>query len=205
MTSTNIAKLPLKHGDFYLVKNWISLDLFETCKDDIPWKQEQSKVYNKWFDQPRLTCNLSLDGSGSYLYSGQRRKAEKAPEIIQLLVKLVNNTVKLIDPKHPKFNYILCNYYRNGNDKIGKHADDEKDMEPDTMIASLSLGCSRFFDIYPNSSDEEKFRLELEDGDLLFMGKNSQVNYKHAVPPQKKIKEGRINLTLRVMKTANKK
>lgn len=95
---------------------------------------------------------------------------------------------------------VLANYYRDGNDIIGAHSDDEKDLAKDSIIASLSLGAERFFDIYSKDDGKKIKRIKLSNGSLLLMGKNMQKLYKHAVPVQKTVKEGRINLTWRIIK-----
>ncbi len=173
--------------------------MYDILEKEIPWKQEQSVVFGKSHNQPRLTCFLGDDGK-SYTYSGYKRIPEKfTPTLIEITKKL-QQIVNEINPDHSLYTSVLGNYYRTGVDNIGKHSDDEKDLIPDSFISSLSLGTERFFDIYDKENDKKVLRLTLENGSLLLMGKNIQKLYKHAVPKQLKIKEGRINLTWRVVK-----
>ncbi|CAK9253043.1 unnamed protein product [Sphagnum jensenii] len=135
--------------------------------------KEQSIVRGTKWNQPRLTCNFSSNGA-TYTYSNVKREALPIPDDLQWILDEVWTEVKKLDPKHPAFNYILCNYYRNGEDKIGLHSDDESELGPNTFIASLSLGATRHFDIHPKAScdgsggSEKKFRIDLHHGDLLW-------------------------------------
>lgn len=118
----------------------------------------------------------------------------------------INGRLRTID--YP-FNYCLLNYYSNGESKLGFHADDERSMVDGSPIVSVSLGAKRDFQIKPYSDLGKKkwtemgksgsMNISLSSGDLLFMGGNMQKNYKHAVPPRKRVKESRISLTFRNM------
>jgi len=90
----------------------------------------------------------------------------------------------------------LANYYRDGNDSNGWHADNEKELGIDPVIASISLGVERRFDLKHNLT-KEKISFHLSNGSLLIMGGSLQHNWKHTLAKAKKIEEGRINLTFR--------
>jgi len=157
--------------------------IFQQLLAENPWEQSQVFVFGKTHNEPRLSC---LFGDLNYAYSGATRTAhswETSPllcEIRDQLTELVRN----IRPDHPTFNAVLCNYYRDGNDKIGKHSDDETGLANNAFIGSVSLGETRFFDLQ-RKTDNEKTRLTLGSGDVVMMGENMQTLYTHAVPQQK--------------------
>jgi alkylated DNA repair dioxygenase AlkB len=98
------------------------------------------------------------------------------------------------------FNSVLLNLYRDGNDKVSWHADDEKGLGNNPTIASLSLGVTRYFDLKHKDNPELKMRIDLTPGSLVVMTGELQHNWLHQIPVQKTIKEARINLTFRTIK-----
>jgi alkylated DNA repair dioxygenase AlkB len=94
------------------------------------------------------------------------------------------------------FNSVLVNYYRNGQDSMGWHADDEPELGADPMIASVSFGEPRDFLLRHNTRKELILKLPLPSGSLLLMGKGIQLNWKHSLPKRKHAGP-RINLTFR--------
>jgi alkylated DNA repair dioxygenase AlkB len=92
----------------------------------------------------------------------------------------------------------LINLYRDGQDSNGWHADNEKELGPNPVIASLNLGATRRFDLKHNQS-QEKYCIELHAGDLLWMDNQIQNFYKHQIAKTKRVHEPRINLTFRMI------
>lgn len=184
--------------------------IFENLLETLPWQQSQVTVFGKTHNEPRLSCFF---GDAQYTYSGTARQAnpwELSPELCEIRDQLTA-LARIRRENHPEFNAVLCNYYRDGNDKIGKHSDDETDLADSAYIASVSLGESRFFDMY-RKSDNSKTRLQLNGGDVVLMGEHMQERYSHAVPPQKfqyatingkkkrvRQTQARINLTFRCL------
>lgn len=104
------------------------------------------------------------------------------------------------------YNYCLCNHYRNGEEYMGYHSDDETSLDAQTPIASITLGISRNFDIRPKKKDSQGkrsrvARIALGDGDLLIMVPPMQSHYEHAIPVEKRVAGERINLTFRRINT----
>ena len=100
------------------------------------------------------------------------------------------------------FNAVLVNYYRDGMDYVGWHSDDEVEMGPAPVIASLSLGQPRCFQVRPlqggqEGQGEQEETFLLDAGDLLLMAVGFQSRWQHRVPPQPDVTGGRINLTFR--------
>jgi len=99
------------------------------------------------------------------------------------------------------FNSVLINQYRDGNDYVGWHRDNERELGPEPVIGSLSLGATRFFDLRHRDYRENKIplqRYELNSGDLIIMRGTTQQYWQHRVPKQKRITETRINLSFRM-------
>ena len=103
-----------------------------------------------------------------------------------------------------KFNAVLLNLYRDGNDSIGWHSDDERELADGSIIASLSLGETRRFIFRRRDDHGNKIERKLNHGDLLVMRDETQKFWQHQVPKTgKKIAnkiQPRINLTFRVIK-----
>ena len=96
-----------------------------------------------------------------------------------------------------KFNSVLLNYYRDGNDTVGWHADDEPGLGLTPFIASLSLGAERDFVLRRNDDPKAKVTIALTHGSLLVMAGETQGNWQHAIPRRKRVSEPRVNLTFR--------
>jgi alkylated DNA repair dioxygenase AlkB len=106
---------------------------------------------------------------------------------------------KVEDFMKVKFTTVLLNYYRDGNDSNGWHADNEKELGKNPIIASVSFGAKRVFQMKHNSIKEQKFKIELEHGSLLIMKGTTQHFWKHQIPKSTKNVGPRINLTFRII------
>jgi alkylated DNA repair dioxygenase AlkB len=150
--------------------------------------QKPVVVYGKSLLQPRQTVSFSDKGL-AYKYSGTTCTGAPFDGFMDELRGLVEEIVGT------KFNFCLINKYRDGNDSIGAHSDDEKGMSG--PIASMSFGATRFFDVTSKCGEFEKIRTPLEAGSLIVMHPGSQKASQHAVPVQKRVKGIRYNLTFR--------
>lgn len=96
------------------------------------------------------------------------------------------------------FNSVLANWYRDGHDRMGWHADDEASLGPEPLIASLSLGAPRRFALrHRTRRDLPTAAITLEHGSLLVMAGPTQRCWKHALPAMARVTDPRINLTFR--------
>jgi alkylated DNA repair dioxygenase AlkB len=98
------------------------------------------------------------------------------------------------------FDYVFINRYRNGNDSVAWHSDNDAESDPRRAIASLSLGATRTFELRPlraSGLNHKKIAVELADGDLIVMQGATQLNYEHRIPKEPRIAGERINLTFR--------
>lgn len=99
-----------------------------------------------------------------------------------------------------RFNSVLLNLYRDGQDSMGLHSDDEPELGPDPLIASLSLGAGRRFVLRHKTLTGKRHTLRLAHGSLLLMAGRTQHAWKHGLPKTKSVAEARINLTFRWLK-----
>lgn len=175
--------------------NWKELSLEEFERIDfknIFWKQDFINLYGKK-PLPRLTSWYGDEGK-SYVYSGI--KSEPNPWNKGLLY--LKTEIEKIS--NVKFNSVLLNWYRNGEDYMNWHSDDEKELGRNPTIASVNFGETRDF-ILRNISDESiKLKIPLEHGTLLIMKGDLQHFWQHSVPKRMNIKKSRFNLTFRVIK-----
>jgi alkylated DNA repair dioxygenase AlkB len=160
----------------------------------IKWKQEQISFYGKTYPIPRKTAWYGDDGF-NYSYSGINCFPETWTEE---LLKIKTKLEELISPEN--FTSVLMNLYNDGNDKMGWHADDEKELGVNPTIASLSIGATRRFDIKHKYHRELQYKFELTSGSLLVMRGALQHHWVHQIPVQKKVVNPRINLTFRTIK-----
>lgn len=159
---------------------------------DIDWRQETISMFGKTINMPRLQAFMG-DGGIEYSYSKLTMTAEAwHPELIKLKGKIEDLTGNT-------FNSALINYYRNGQDSMSWHQDNEHELGKKPIIASLSLGATRKF-VLRHIESREKHELQLHSGSLLWMGPTLQSAWQHSLPKSKVIEEPRINITFRQIK-----
>ena len=186
-----------------LIPEWMesesALDLYKTLAHEVNWQQPLITVYGKQHRIPRLQSWQGND-SQAMRYSQKRFIAEPFhPRLLPVLYSL-NQILQATDPSAKAFNTVLLNYYRNGDDGMGWHSDDEPELGQNPVIASISLGAARAFDFRLRHDHTVKKRFILESGSLLLMLRDTQGHWQHALPKSKRMKEGRINLTFRYVK-----
>jgi alkylated DNA repair dioxygenase AlkB len=157
----------------------------------IPWRQDAITLYGKQLLQPRLTAWIG-DQDSHYSYSGLALVPQPWTPLLLDLKQRIESVAAT------RFNSVLLNLYRDGNDSVGWHSDDEAGLGP--VIASLSLGQSRNFHLrHKRRKDLPLQKIELTHGCLLLMAGATQRNYVHAVPKSAKAMLPRINLTFRTI------
>ncbi|MGY6561534.1 MAG: alpha-ketoglutarate-dependent dioxygenase AlkB family protein [Luteibaculaceae bacterium] len=185
-------RLPLKHAEARYFPNFLEnteqIALLTFLKENVQWTQGEIKLFGKTYAEPRLVAWFS---QYPYGYSGIKLSPTPIPDEI----KRVQQKIEALAGY--QFNGVLVNYYRNGNDSMGWHADNESNLGLNPTIASVNLGQSRIFHLKSVVDNEPTFKLELEGGSLLLMEKNSQTHYKHQLPKSKTKTGERINLTFR--------
>ena len=166
--------------------------LYNELLHNIPWQQDLIKVYGKEHNQPRLTALFGNDGK-PYSYSNITMQ----PHAWNLTLQKIKYQVETI--AETNFTSVLLNYYRDGKDSNGWHADNEKELGKNPVIASISLGTERVFQLKHNTDSSLKQNILLEHGSLLLMKGSTQHCWKHQIPKTNKPIAGRINLTFRVI------
>lgn len=168
-------------------------DYFRYFLDNALWQQDNIRVFGKLYLQPRLTA-LYGNNDKSYSYSGIVMDPHPFDAKLQELKGALDQLTQV------NFTSCLMNLYRNGSDSNGWHADDEKELGINPVIASVSLGQERVFHLKHKEKKEFKKRLLLEHGSLLLMKGVTQHCWLHQIPKSKKPMDPRINLTFRVIK-----
>jgi len=174
--------------EYFISSNDIDL-LFSLLRDETDWIQPQIRMFGKWVDQPRLISWQAVDDL-KYSYSGITLNPRPFSYAVSQIASKIQQKTGI------SFNSVLVNYYRNGQDSMGWHADDEPELGADPMIASVSFGEPRDFLLRHNTRKELTLKLPLPSGSLLLMGKGIQLNWKHSLPKRKHAGP-RINLTFR--------
>ena len=172
-----------------LYKGALKNNLFHQILEEVDFHVEPVIVYGKTH-YPSRQISLQGDGVDTYYYSGINHSICDFSHT----VKKIKQIVKYITGYDT--NACLLNYYPDGKSSIGWHSDDERDINQNSPIISVSLGDSRDFYIREKFGDKNTIKLRLNNGDILVMGSGTQKNYLHSVP--KRAKAGpRISLTFR--------
>jgi alkylated DNA repair dioxygenase AlkB len=174
----------------HFFKNEEADAIFEQLTTNIPWQQDDIRVFGKTYPQPRLTALFGNEGK-SYSYSNIKMQPQPW---IPLLQKIKSKVESVSDSD---FTTVLLNQYRDGKDSNGWHADNEKELGQNPIIASVSFGAERMFQLKHNSISNAKLNIVLEHGSLLLMKGTTQHFWKHQIPKTSKPISKRINLTFR--------
>jgi alkylated DNA repair dioxygenase AlkB len=192
-------------GDSLSLKLWPNFvpiaeraELLQALINETPWRETELHMYGRRVKMPRLTCWYG-EPDAVYTYSGI--KNEPLPWTQRLIA--LRDKVRRITAT--TFNSSLLNFYRDGNDYMSWHSDDEKELGSAPAIASVSLGATRRFDFRRANAEERSVHttrsIELTDGSLLLMTGNTQRDWQHGIPKASRIREPRINLTFRYVQT----
>ena len=167
--------------------------IYTELEKDILWQQDDIRIFGKTHPQPRLTALYGNEGL-SYSYSNIKME----PHPWNLLLQKIKLEVEKV--AETTFSTVLLNYYRNEKDSNGWHADNEKELGLNPIIASVSFGAERVFQLKHNSDTEQKKSIVLQHGSLLLMKGTTQHFWKHQIPKTAKPIGPRINLTFRLIK-----
>ena len=173
-----LAQLPLAYPNDVV---------FARLLAETPWRAETVVVFGKRHLQPRLTAWY---GDASYTYSGLRLEPLPWTPLLLELRAAVEAACG------QRFNSVLLNLYRNERDSMGMHSDDEPELGPGPVIASLSFGSTRTL-ILRHKRNKQTLRLPLTDGSLLRMAGATQENWLHGINKSTRSLGARINLTFR--------
>jgi len=167
--------------------------IFQTILSQVRWRQEKIKCSGKEVDIPRLTAWYG-DAGKRYVYSGIAMEPEPWLPVLLYIKSRVEEIAKF------SFNSVLLNLYRDGRDSIAWHSDDEPELGKQPVIASLSFGGERKFQLkHKVKKEQDKVGLNLTHGSLLLMKGQTQEYWQHQIPKTSKPVMSRINLTFRLI------
>jgi len=159
---------------------------------ETPWTQKTVRMYDRLVITPRLSAWYA--DAETYDHTSLRSSAPNSwtPEL--LMIK------DIVEPiAATRFNSVLLNYYRDGNDSVAWHSDSEKALGTHPIIASVSFGQVRPFDIRNKSDHSEKYSVRLEHGSLLLMKGDLQAKWDHRIAKSPRPMKPRLNLTFRTV------
>ncbi|MGJ7901608.1 alpha-ketoglutarate-dependent dioxygenase AlkB family protein [Lysobacter sp. 1R34A] len=192
----SLQRLPLEDAELAFDPHWLERAaadaLHAALLDGIPWEVHRIRLFGREHDSPRLSSWIG-DPDAHYRYSGADFRPHPWPAALTPIRERLTRELGV------GFNSVLANRYRDGRDAMGWHSDDERELGPRPLIASLSLGATRRFALKHRRRAELKGALELGHGSLLVMSGPTQANFRHALPRTARPVGERINLTFRVI------
>ncbi|MBC8742403.1 alpha-ketoglutarate-dependent dioxygenase AlkB [Paraburkholderia sp. UCT31] len=191
MSTDLFNDLPTPDVDWY--PDWLAAAdaerLLARLIDEVQWRQDMMGTPAGRVALPRLTA-WQGEPDAVYVYSGIRN----VPQAWTPAVAELKAAVEAISGA--RFNSVLLNRYRSGADSMGWHADREPELGKQPVIASVSLGVARRFDLQHNRSGVVQ-SFSLKGGSLLVMKGDTQAQWRHRVPKEPRVSGERINLTFR--------
>ncbi len=164
---------------------------WEELLHKMEWANEKVVMFGKEITTKRKVA-FYADGTIEYTYSNKTKKGLPWTTSLLSIRELVSKHT------HQSYNACLLNLYHDGEEGMGWHSDDEREIVPNSSIASLSIGAERKFS-FKHKTTKETQSLLLQNGSLLEMAGSLQQNWWHALPKSKKVNGPRINLTFRQM------
>ncbi len=193
-TPRETINIPILDGELLLVKRFYGLEeankLQLELTKGLEWQAKAIKMFGKEIMQPRLMAWYG-EPDAVYTYSGTTFAPNAfTPSLLQIKTDIESFT-------ESKFNSVLANLYRNGQDSMGWHSDDEPELGSNPIIASLSLGEERVFKLRHRKDKTLKMDVPLPHGSLLVMSGAMQQHWQHALPKSARAMSPRINFTFR--------
>ena len=190
-TGMELQTIPIEDGELSMLPQLpmplANAEILARLLDETPWRADSVVVYGKRYLQPRLTAWY---GEASYTYSGLTLQPMPLTPLLEQLRAAVEHVTGR------RYNSVLLNHYRDGQDCMGMHSDDEPELGPQPVIASLSYGATRTFTLRHKASGRT-VKLGLTDGSLLLMAGRLQANWLHGIHRTAKVVGPRLNLTFR--------
>jgi alkylated DNA repair dioxygenase AlkB len=164
-------------------------ELMGHLQQTLLWEQDQLVMFGRSVTTRRKVAWVG-DPKCAYTYSGVKKQPQEWTSELLLI------RAKLEEIAQSEFNSCLLNLYHDGSDGMGWHSDDEKELDPKSPIASLSLGAQRKF-VFRHKEDKTTVPLFLENGSVLVMHAPMQQFWHHSLLKTTKVSAPRINLTFR--------
>ncbi len=171
----------------------LSQQLFQTLQDQLQWEQSEIRIAGRFVKIPRLNAWYG-DANARYQYSGALfSPIPWTPELLEIR-QIIEKASR------QQFNSVLANLYRDEQDSVSWHADDEPELGRNPIIASLSLGETRRFLLRPkDKKSDERIEIKLPGNSLLLMSGPLQHQWLHQIPKSSIPKGPRLNLTFRAV------
>jgi alkylated DNA repair dioxygenase AlkB len=174
---------------FGIIKNFVNEDLVDNLRNEIKFRQDKIVVGNTEILEERKTCWMSELGY-NYKYGSKIMYPDKYSPTVRKIKKTIQDNYGI------NYDSVLINYYKDGTVGMRYHSDEIYDeWYEDTVV--ISFGSSRYISFREIKNYENKEKLLLENGDLLFMKKGCQQKYQHRVVKDKKICSDRISLVFK--------
>jgi len=192
----NDMPLTLKDADLRWQPAWLNPATADkwlaALQADVPWQQPKVFVHGRQHPVPRLLAWYG-DSEASYRYAGlTHQPLPWTPLLAEIRARIEAEAGQ-------RLNAVLLNYYRDGQDSMGWHSDDEAVLGRNPLIASLSLGGTRRFDLRRKGTNRIEHSLSLEHGSLLVMAGATQHHWQHQVAKTRSLCAPRLNLTFRLV------
>jgi alkylated DNA repair dioxygenase AlkB len=188
-------QLSLPDAELHFDKHWLApadaTRFFEVLREQVAWREEDIVLFGRRYRQPRLVAWYG-DTDTIYTYSGSRMQP------LAWIAPLSELKQRAEAATGAVFNSVLLNLYRDQHDAVGWHSDDEPELGAAPLIASVSLGTSREFQLrHRERKDLPIERLVLTHGSLLIMAGPTQQHWKHRIRRESRVLGERINLSFR--------
>lgn len=187
-------RVDLPDADILYLPQWVEAGIADRWLRELshqtPWSQPQIKLYGRSVAVPRLVAWYG-DAEARYRYSGLLHEPLPWTSLLAEIRERVQQQVG------QALNGALLNLYRDGQDAMGWHSDDEPELGLQPLVASLNLGAARRFDFRRKGSSRIEHSVLLEHGSLLVMSGSTQHYWQHQIARSRKVSEPRLNLTFR--------
>ncbi|MCL6417308.1 alpha-ketoglutarate-dependent dioxygenase AlkB [Aestuariirhabdus sp. Z084] len=188
----HMTRIPLQNGELHWYPSFFEGDtadrLMQKFSNGTDWKHDELIMGGRRVPIPRLQAWYGEQG---YRYSGLWLEPQPWLSVHLELLDVLQAVLK------ERFNSVLMNLYRDGNDSVGWHADDEPELGRNPCIASLSLGATRRFHLRHTKDSQQRLSLDLSHGSLLVMSGETQHHWRHQIAKTRRDVGPRINLTFR--------
>ncbi|MGE8359644.1 alpha-ketoglutarate-dependent dioxygenase AlkB family protein [Pseudomonas sp.] len=192
------TELTLPDADLRLLPQWVDAATADRWLAQLvaetAWEQPEVHIFGRAVAVPRLLAWYG-DAEASYRYSGQTHQPQPWTPL------LAEIRTRVQDEVGQPLNGVLLNYYRDGNDSMGWHSDDEAELGRNPLVASLNLGGTRRFDLRRKGGSRIEHSLSLDHASLLVMGGPTQHYWQHQVAKTRQPCAPRLNLTFRLIRS----
>jgi alkylated DNA repair dioxygenase AlkB len=154
--------------------------LFAELLESGDWQQRTRRMYDQRVLEPRLTAGWSVAAD-----------ADDVPPVLPSMCATLSARYGVA------FDSVWVNLYRDGRDSVAWHPDRNGRVHKDPLVATVSLGARRKFQLRPRGGGRIALTLEPGCGDLVVMGGACQHDWEHCVPKTARPVGPRMSVTIR--------